>query len=405
MGQTLLPEHLRAQEESLVADATLRFRSRGLPPYGIARLKWNDMLIAEGVLSIQALTMIMNSGLLLDVPANAAASPFNLNAPGAAVVPVYCHVMRDDAPEAEPGEISSFHGDNVIARSIRQLILSFERTWQNALETIKLAEFEKDPDGIWRLSSDFIPPLLEVGASPFLKVELEELAQMLESFHYKLTQEIAASYLSGDSLLSAKSCLKEVLIFKRFLANLFSQIHCHPYYVVEELTKLYTEVCFYRNVAPESIATPYDHDRLAAAFKRLLASVQEQMHMVQKRATYLPFELRDGVYRIALPKEAREAKEVYLLVQKDQVNRAAPVKDLKMGCLSRLPLIHKLALQGIPFKKIDRPPFQHTFGPEVDIFQILSGEEWDHALRELSAAFYSSPRIADTRFYFFWRIN
>jgi type VI secretion system protein ImpJ len=405
MGQTLLPEHLLALEESLAAEAMIRFRSRGLPGYGIARLKWNEMLIAEGVFSIQALTVIMNSGLLLEAPGNAASSPFNLNASGSAVVPVYFHVLRDGDPDQESEESDPEKEDDPIARRKWQLELSSEQTCRNALETMKIADFEKDPEGLWQLSRNFVPPLLGIGASPFLKAQFEELSQMLEVFHYKLTQEIAASYLSGDSLLSAKLCLKHVLIFKRFLGDLFGQAHFHPYFVIEELAKLYIEMCFYRNITPENLATPYDHDRLAPCFGKLLEALKEQMRMVQRRSTYLPFELRDGAYRIALPKELREAREVYLLVQKDQVNRAAPMRNLKMSCVSRLPLIHKLALQGIPFKKIDRPPFQHTFGPEVDIFQILSGEEWDHALRELSVAFYASAECAEARFYLYWRLN
>ncbi len=405
MGQTLLPEHLQAQEDSLVADATLRFRSRGLPAHGIVRMKWNEMLIAEGVFSIQSLTIIMNSGLLLDIPGNATANPFNLNISGSALVPVYCHVRRETAPGPEPDENSSPPEDDDIPRKVRQLTLSSERADPNALETMKIVEFEKDPDGVWKLSPNFIPPLLQVGTTPFLKAELDELTRMMDAFHFKLTQEIAASYLSGDSLLNAKLCLKRVLNFKRFLADLFAQVHVHPYYVVEELTQLYTDVCFYRDTTPANIEIPYDHDRLAPAFRRLFESLKEQIHLAQRRSTYLPFELGDGVYRIALPAEMREAKEIYLLVQKEQVRKAAPVKDFKMSSFSRLPLVHKLALQGIPFKKIDHPPFQHTFGPEVDIFRIVEGEEWDHALRELSVAFYPSPDFADTRFYLYWRMN
>ena len=41
MGQPLLPQHLHAQEESLLADTSLRFQMSGLPSFGICRLNWD----------------------------------------------------------------------------------------------------------------------------------------------------------------------------------------------------------------------------------------------------------------------------------------------------------------------------------------------------------------------------
>jgi type VI secretion system protein ImpJ len=79
------------------------------------------------------------------------------------------------------------------------------------------------------------------------------------------------------------------------------------------------------------------------------------------------------------------------------------LKDLKLACLSRLPLVHRLALQGVGLKKVDQPSFQHSFGPEVDFFRVVEGEEWDHALRELSLAFYDHPQLKDMDFYIYRR--
>ena len=45
MGQTLLPEHFGAQEQSLLADIATRFGLLGLPLYGIGRLTWNESLL------------------------------------------------------------------------------------------------------------------------------------------------------------------------------------------------------------------------------------------------------------------------------------------------------------------------------------------------------------------------
>lgn len=405
MGQALLPEHLLAQEEALLTNMIFQFRMRGLPAYGIAELKWNDTLLNEGILLIQTITVIMPSGLLLDVPENAVVSSFNLNVPGAVNVPVYLHVLKSLSSNEDAKEIQESEEESTIPKIVHQLILSSDQSHPDASETMKLAEFVKDPEGIWKHSGSFIPPLLQLGTSPYLKAELDELTQLLELFHYKLTQEIAASYLSGESLFSAKQCLKSVYHIQRFLANLSSQIHIHPYYVYEELKYFYTEACFYRNTIPENITDPYNHDQLVTCFQKILEPLKGQMQLVQARSPYLPFELKDGLYRTSFLPEVREAKDVYFLIQKGYVNKKVSFENFKLASLSRLPLVHRLSLQGIPLRKIDRPPFQHPFGPEVDFYLAVHGEELDYALRELSVAFYNQDLFKEMNFYLYWRLE
>ena len=402
MGQTLLPGHLVAQEEALTADTVRRFRMSGLPSWGVARLKWNDTLLAEGVFSIQAATAVMPSGRLIEVSANAAVSPFNLNISGNTSVPVFCHLIESMAVAEDEDEAPD---GSSIRRNVWKLVLSSEQSLLEAVETMKIAEFEKDPEGGWKLSGRYIPPLLQVGTSPFLLRDMEELKQALELFHFKVTREIAASYLSGDSMFSAKECLKGAIGMQRFLANLLSEIHLHPYMLYEELKRFHTEVCFYRDTIPEHATEPYRHNQLAECFAGVIEPLRQQMSLIQSKSPYLPFELQDGVYKLELPAAVREAGEVYFLVQKGHVNMPASLEGIKLAGISRLPLIHKLALLGIPLVKIERPPFQQRFGPEVDFYAIAPGEEWDRALGESSVAFYDAPKCRDLRFFLYWRLN
>jgi len=402
MGQALLPEHFVAQEEALLADSIFRFHAKGLPVYGISDLKWNETLLTEGVLSIQTMSVLMPSGLLLVLPGNMVLSPFNLNIPGTVNVAVFCHVLNETISDQNIDQEWEDLEEKNIPRVIYQVDLSAEPNHPDALMTMKLAEFDKDPEGQWQASSGYIPPLIQMGTSPFYKNELAEISQVLELFQYNLTLD-AASYLSGESLFSVKQCLKSVYRTQRFLANLDAQIHVHPYYLYETLQNLYAEVCFYKNTVPEHITAPYNHDQLAACFNRIVKPLKEQMQTAKTRSPYLPFTFKDNVYNITLPKEIREAKQVYFLVQKSHVNLKFPAENLKLASFSRLSLAHKMALQGVPVRKTDRPSFQHAFGPEVDFFLITEGEEWDYALRELSLAFYHHAQFKEMEFYLYWR--
>jgi type VI secretion system protein ImpJ len=403
MGQTLLPEHLLAQEESILSDTVLRSRMQGLPCYGVGELKLNETLLDEGILSIQEMTLAMGSGLLIDVPGNAHVTPFNLNVPGMASVPVYLHVLKDLPATDDAGEGWEEDLEVKIARVVYRLALSSEQGYPNATESLKLAECKKSPDGKWQLSRDFVPPLLQIGTSPFFKKDIDELCEALELFHYNLSLD-ATSYLSGESLFSVKQCLKSVYAAQRMLVNLSSQVHLHPYHVYEQLTTLYTEVCFYRNTTPENITAAYDHDQLAS-LATFIELMKQQMKLVQSRPTYLPFELSDNIYRVKLPEEIRKATDAYFLVQKSEATASVSIAELKLAGFSRLSFVHKMSLQGIPIKKVSRPPFQHAFGPEVEFYQISEGEEWDHALNEMNMSFFAQPELKESEFYIYWRIG
>lgn len=403
MGQTLLPEHLLAQEDSLLANAVLRFRMQGLPSYGLGKLIVNETLLGEGIFSIQEMTLVMASGLLLNVPGNAAVSPFNLNLPGTIKVSVYLHILND-MPTAD----SSTGGweedaDVRIPRVIHRMALSSEQDYPKALDTLKLAEFTKSPQGTWQVSQEYIPPLLQVGTSPFFRKEIDALVEALALFQYNLYMD-AVSYLSGDSLSSVKQCLKSVYRSQRLLANLVSQVHLHPFYLYEDLYTLYTEVCFYRNTTPENITSAYNHNQLAS-LNTIIDLLHKQMQLVRTLPPYLPFELVDNIYQVKVPDEIRQATNVYLLAQKDRIITQLSLDELKLAGFSRLPVVHKMALQGIPFKKVEHPSFQHSFGAEVEFYQLREGEEWDHALNETTVAFYNRPELRGTTFYLFWRIE
>ncbi|MCP3940798.1 MAG: type VI secretion system baseplate subunit TssK [Desulfobacteraceae bacterium] len=402
MGQTLLPAHFNAQEEAQLADSTLRFKMQGLPVFGIAGLKWNHTLLQEGVFSVQSLSMVMPSGLLIHVPGNAKVSPFNLNVPGDVEVSVYCHVLEENLDEGGTDETWDTGEDSATLKNYYSLVISPDQSHAGALETLKLAEFKKEPDSTWMLSREYVPPMLQVGLSLFLLDPLEELSQALELFHYNLALD-ASSYLSGDSLLSVKQCMKSSLKIQRFIANLKEQVHCHPYFVIEALTEFYTDVCFYRKVMPENVIASYKHERLASCFNRIITPLMKQIQMVEEKSPYLLFVFKDGIFNIDLPSEIREARDVYFLVQKGHITGKMDISNVKLGSFSRIGLIHKMALPGVPLKKTEKPLFQHSFGSEVEFFRIIEGEEWDHALKSLSLSFYYQEMFSGVEFFLYWR--
>lgn len=403
MGQALLPEHLYAQEESMLADSALRFSLREMPGYGLYELRWNESLLTEGILSLEAMTLVLPSGLLLALKKNASVTTLNLNTSGVSLLPVYLHVraLPEDSYERDTGR-QAIERDNVSCW-LWSLELSTEQEHHDTLESFQLGEFEKQPNGAWQLSLNYIPPLMCLGAVPFLKPELTGLVHKLEAYHYQLTQEITAIYLSGTDLANAKQCQRSVVQILRFLANLFSEIAFHPYEVYEQLKSFYVELCFYQNSTPQFATAPYRHEQLTQVFQEIFGPLHEQLKFSQTRSPYLPFTALDGIVRADLPTSIRAAKEIYLLVQKGVVTKNLNLEGLKIAAVTRIAVLHKFYLQGIPLKRIERAPFQHSFGPEVDIYQLSAGEEWDYALNELAVGFYADSKFAEEKFFLYWR--
>ncbi len=403
MGQALLPEHLRGLEESMLADSALRFNLQEVPGYGLYKLRWYETLLSEGVLSLEAMTLVLFSGLLLELKANALVAPLDLNIPGLSHLSVYLHVRNRSENLGTRGEdLNTIKRDDINCW-LWQLELSTEQENSDTLESFRLVDLEKQPDGTWRLSSGYIPPLVCFGSVPFLKEELAGLVVKLEAYHYQLTQEVAAIYLSGADLFDARQCLKSVVQLQRFLANLFSEISPHPFTVYEQLKQFYVDLCFYHNNTPQFAAEAYRHEQLVEVFREILEPLNDQLQFSQTRSPYLPFMVLDGVVRATLPESIRQAKEFYLLVQKGGINKTISLDGLKIAAVSRIPIVHKFYLEGIPIKRVERPPFQHSFGPEIDIYQISDGEEWDHALDELTVGFMADPKFTGEKFFLNWR--
>lgn len=400
-GQSLLPDHLVALEESLLADTMVRFRIQGLPCYGVAELTLNGALLSEGVLSIESLVFVTADGRLMLVPGNAAVESLNLSLTGKTIVHVYLHLVSG-LPGDQGEETGWAEAGDGVKRRYHRLLLSADKVVSGAVSTFTLLEAVKSPEGFWTLSGETIPPLLQVGASPFLRQELSALTEALELFRYNLTMD-SSSYLSGDSLYSVKQCLRSVFRTQRTLANIIGGVHLHPYYLYEEVQSLYADVCFYRNANPEEVTRPYDHDR-PVAMKQAITRLIDQMQLVRSKPSYVSFARKDNLFRAELPEDIRQAVGVYLLVQKRSLAGHVAMESVKVAGELRLPFVHKMALHGIPLKRVERPSFQHTFGAEVEFYQVCESGEWDHALNEKSLAFLSRPDLTEADFYLYWRM-
>jgi type VI secretion system protein ImpJ len=403
MGQSLLPEHFYAQEESLRNELYLTLRMLPAPFWGVGSLSLDGFQLLNGALSIREMTLIYPypSGMLIDVPGNTAPpATFNLNKTGSATVPIYVHLETEPDIEA-PGDVSE--RDDNVERVVQRISLSPSPISDVPAQSFKLAEFSKAPDKEWTLSDEYIPPMIRVTHSPFFDSTIARMRAIATSFHQVLTEEIQESYLAGESLLALRQALRGLFGFQAFLATLGRDIDYHPMDLHRALVDLYLDICVLREIPPAIDKFVYSHEEAGPAFKTLLDEVTEQVRHTKTAAEYVPFKFENRMQVCELPVAAKKARKVFWLVQKPRVGDKIDLARVKLASENRVALVHQMALRGIPYTRIENPPFHHPFSAEVEFYQLESSEEWDHAVREGKIAFFHRSDFDVIRFFLYWR--
>ncbi len=403
VGQTLLPEHFRAQDESLSAEARVHAGLSGLPQTGIAALAWSEALLAEGSLSISSLTAVLPGGFLVDVPGNAALPSFSLEATGRAEVTVFLHLL-EDTRGTEGVPLYADEPPNV-QRVLRKLQLSSEQSVDRALSTLELVSFSKNLDGSWRPATRKVPPLLLVGPNPFLNGLLAELDMLLEKAHGQLRTLLLDSYQRGERLASARRTLLEVHRLQALRTDMRNGISPHPYVFFAALRQFYFEVCCYLELEPAGDMPTYLHDDPAEGLWGWMTLLNRAFRPEDTRLTYKPFDQKEGQFVLSpLPTlEEGVQSELYLLVRSADPSQPASMEGVKVASPARLPAVRRLALRGIPLQHVPHPAFPHAFGPEISWYKLSMGEEWQYAQRDNGMAFYATPALQGTQVFLFWR--
>lgn len=403
VGQTLLPEHFRAQDEALSSEARLHAELSGLPQIGIASLSWSEALLAEGSLSLSTLTAVMPGGFLVDVPGNAALPTFSLEATGKAEVTVYLHLL-EGMRGTEGVPLYSAEPPNV-QRELHKLRLSSEQAMDGAISSLELVSFSKGIEGMWRATEEKVPPLLLVGPNPFLNELLKELDALLDAAHGQLRTLLLDSYQRAERLASARRTLLQVRKLQAVRQDMRVGICPHPYSFFDALRCFYFEVCCYLELEPSESMPGYAHLELGASLNGWMDLLKRAFRPEDTRLTYKAFDAKDGQFILSpLPKlDDGVQSELYLLVRSEDPSRPPSMESVKVASPSRLPVVRRLALRGIPFQHVPHPAFPHAFGPEISWYKLTLGEEWQYALRDNGMAFFVTPSLQGHQVFLFWR--
>lgn len=418
LGQALLPEHFERQELGLYRELELRSGLLAPPAWGIAQIGWDDDALAGGIVRLTRLIAVTPRGRLVDLPGNARSAPLDLGSAEARVVALYAHLLAEPSHEKDDETARDLEAVELVVQRVE---LSLAAGHPGAVESLRLAELEQGPDGVWAIRGDYVPPLIALAAWPsFFARVVGRIRKLLAGWEDILLGDLESHVLSTAKSLRAHECLRRGHLHGWFLAQIDagapersdgpdhadSVIAAHPFELFRRLIDLYLDVHAYQSAAadePTLARQVYDHRDLAGCFDPLLAELESRTRLPHGRAPYAPFVTGGRIAACALP-AAIEGARLYWLVRRPAGADPEAARAVKLAACSRLEVVHRHALRGVAVRPLASVPFRHDFDPDVAFHEIVAdGEEWDFALREGKLGYVAEGPIAGCETYLFWR--
>jgi type VI secretion system protein ImpJ len=357
-GMLLTPHHF--QQWDNYHEELLNTKLRSLVPYdyGILDLQVNNEAIANGNFQISNCHAVMPDGLLVNVP-DAEAVPDmrpvgNHFATEAVKLGVHLAVPARKMGEAnfqangaktninlrflQEGAMvkdeTSGTNEQPLAYAKNNLRIIFDDELRDGFTSIKIAELERTPTGQLKLSDDYIPPILKVGASIWLGNLLRQLVEILITKSGSLgeqrrqrnasladftTSEVAVFWLLNTINASIPS-----------MAHFFRSPLVHPERLYLEMATLVGKLMtFSVEFHPKDIVK-YDHDDLYFTFSNLSGVLKELLEtVIPSRCVAIPLEkTRDTLYVGRIEDERLLKEAAFFLAVRSQMPEAKLIEGV-----------------------------------------------------------------------------
>lgn len=322
-GMLLSPQHF--QLESARIDTLLAWHTLATAPYswGVKRLKFDQGLLASGLLRVLELEAFLPDGtaVLLDAT-DPAAIDLSLQldacaeqlAEGAVDIYVCLPLSRQMTSPGVPARFVSLASAPVqdevsdaspadIPRLVYNLSLAAGAAPSAAYVSLKLGSLLQD-DGVTKLGPE-LPALLDVSAAPALLDAARQLVQSLRSKASFLARQAAGMSASEQRaerplVLHRLSCLVTAM---PSLEALLQSPAVGPYPLYLALCNLLGPLSLLRPGALPPPPPVYDHAHPHRSFWPLLKELEENLAEVSQDYREVGFAWSDGVFELALRPE------------------------------------------------------------------------------------------------------
>ncbi|HEV7859676.1 MAG TPA: type VI secretion system baseplate subunit TssK [Pyrinomonadaceae bacterium] len=431
-GMLLGPHHFQQWDNYHEGLLNTRLASLMSYEWGILDVQVNREAIANGSFMLTRCRAVLPDGLALDVPQSDVAPParavephFNSNAER---LDVYLAIpaQRSGAAnfQANGGEplstirysqdagvvLDETTGDNErqIAFANSNLRLLFGDELRDGYSAIKIAEVERTATGQLSLSETFVPPALDVMASPWLHDTLRQLIEILITKSSTLGERRRQR---GASL--ADFTTSEVAIFWLLhtvnssiprLKHLYGTRSIHPERLYYEMIRLAGELATFTIDHQAKDIVAYDHDDLYGTFSRLAGDIRLMLEtVIPTRCVAIALEsVRASLYAGRVVDDRLLAEAAFYLAVRSTIPVATLIagvpRIVKIASRDHIESVIGAALPGIPLTYVPTPPASIPTRIGFHYFALEnSGPIWEGIRTSKTLAVYVPDEIPEEK--------
>lgn len=417
-GVFLGQQHFQAWDRNL--EASQQLRSKALHPFawGVLSCSVDEKALENGRFRLQACQVIFADGRLASY--DAAENPTlacELSSGGGQTVEIYLGLPANQQVEG----ISGYPGRNQLCAwqaDYRQLSDEYDSSREREVllarpnltllsgsegreqfATLKIAELVNQGDGSYRLVPEYVPPLVRIGASPYLKALL---GRMLEGVGGRLrVLNDRRIHFSGGPAEFARTDPGQFLLLQSLSAIYPQLLHLqqtpdlHPEILYRVLCQTIGGLCaFHPELDPTAIPR-YQHGELTTVFRtfeRLLAEVLNLS--MGSRSSALQLAKESDCLLAAHDIDHQTLQQLTLFLEvlhvaDDPVWITDFARQVKVASRGTIEMTVASALPGIRTVHTQRPPNKLSTKSGYEYFRLEPrGDVWNRVLEERSLALF-----------------
>ena len=402
-GMFLQPQHFQQHDRFLAS--TLEERVTGLRPYayGFTELRLDTQLLQHGKISLVSARGVLPDGTPFSLPQDDdLPEPLDIppDARGALIVlalPTRRQGISETGNSNEPDNFARYRTDDVEVQDSNgsngqpawmqigklRLRLALKQQVVNAHSTMGVVRvIERRTDNSLVLDSGYIPPCLDVRATPRLTGYMEEIYGILKARGMALAARLSQPGVTGTAEITDFLFLQLVSRVAPLYEHLNKLPNLHPEDLYRQILQLAGESMIF---APEAKKVPsyreYQHDDLQATFTPVMDDVRKHLAVVMdSHAVQIPLQERQFGIRVGsvpdidLIKSATFVLAVNAEMPAEAIRSGFPAQT-KMGPIEKIRDLVNLQLPGITLRALPVAPRQLPFHAGFTYFELDRNNE------------------------------
>jgi len=419
-GTALAPQHLQSQDRFFESSLQFRLEALAFRPWGFQQFSLDQELLAAGTFALPEASGVLPDGLLFEIPNSDEAPPVKpldkVFEKDTEFVDLYLAVpeYKERGPNISntAGASARYRAETVFLRdettglserpvqiarkNFRLLTASELRDGHSAL---RVARVTRTAAGDYAADTSFVPPLLNIHASPFLLSMTRKLVEILAAKSSQLADQrrhksrVLADFTASD--IPNFWLLYTINSYFPRLNHVFEGKRSHPEKLFSAMLGLAGALTTFSKEIRAHDLPKYEHDDLSTCFRDLDRKLRILLDtVVPSNFITLALKLiRPSIYGVSLDDEKYLANtNMYLAVQADmnQADLLAKAPQLLKVCsANHIEHLVRQALPGVPLQHTASPPSSIPLKLNYKYFRLSqTGLAWEAIVRSQNLAVY-----------------